>query len=78
MEPISNQQVHDILKQHFGDAQISVEGDGYQYRVTVVTDEFEGKNTVQRHKMIYGLLNEPIAEGRLHALSLKTLTPQEK
>lgn len=77
MEPISNEAIRDALEQHFQDGEIRVEGDGYQYRVTVISPSFEGKNTVQRHKMIYALLNDAIAAGALHALTLQTLTPDE-
>ncbi|KAK9694723.1 BolA domain UV induced protein Uvi31 [Basidiobolus ranarum] len=46
------------------------------FRVYVVSDQFEGKNLMQRHRMIYSLLNDELAEG-LHALALKTKTPKE-
>lgn len=46
------------------------------YRVTIVSEEFQGKNLMQRHRSIYNLLNEELQAG-LHALSLKTKTPQE-
>ncbi|KAL1916549.1 uncharacterized protein VTP21DRAFT_5740 [Calcarisporiella thermophila] len=46
------------------------------FRVSVVSDAFEGKNMMQRHRMIYGLLDEEF-KGGLHALSLKTKTTKE-
>lgn len=77
MQPISNEEVAQILKTAMPDAEIEVAGDGYQYRVSIVCNTFAGQNTVQRHKRIYALLDRPIAEGRLHALSLVTKTPEE-
>jgi acid stress-induced BolA-like protein IbaG/YrbA len=77
MQPISNEEVAQILKAAMPDAGIEVTGDGYQYRVRIVSNTFAGHNTMQRHKQIYALLNRPIAEGRLHALSLVTKTPEE-
>lgn len=41
-----------------------------------MTQAFEGKNQVARHRMIYSLLTEEFAAG-LHALALKTKTPAE-
>lgn len=76
-EAISNDAIHEALKQHFADGEVQVEGDGYKYQITVVSPAFEGKNTVQRHKMIYALLKEAITGGALHALTLNTLTPDE-
>ncbi|ORX91847.1 bola-like protein [Basidiobolus meristosporus CBS 931.73] len=46
------------------------------FRVKIVSSQFEGKNLMQRHRMIYGLLNDEFAQG-LHALALKTKTPKE-
>lgn len=46
-------------------------------RVEVVSDAFSGKPTVARHRAVYKLLEQEIAEG-VHALSLRTLAPGEK
>jgi len=52
-------------------------GDGEtHFTVEVVSNEFEGKTTMQRHRMIYGALSEELAAG-VHALSLKTKTEKE-
>jgi BolA protein len=44
--------------------------------VEVISDEFEGKRLVQRHQMMYRLLDEEIKAG-VHALSMDTKTPTE-
>lgn len=46
------------------------------FSIQVVSELFRGKNTMQRHRMIYSALSNELAEG-LHALSLKTKTPEE-
>ncbi|KAK7687064.1 hypothetical protein QCA50_009564 [Cerrena zonata] len=46
------------------------------FSVNVVSDAFRGKSTMQRHRMIYAALSDEFAQG-LHALSLKTKTPEE-
>ena len=45
-------------------------------RVVVVSNEFGGKRLVQRHQMIYKLLDDEIKAG-VHALSMETKTPEE-
>jgi acid stress-induced BolA-like protein IbaG/YrbA len=77
MHAISNEEITQILQAGIPDSKIDVVGDGYQYQVSIISDSFAGKSTVQRHKLVYTLLNQPIAEGRLHALSLITRTPDE-
>ncbi|KZT26732.1 bola-like protein [Neolentinus lepideus HHB14362 ss-1] len=46
------------------------------FSVQIVSDAFRGKNTLQRHRMIHSALSDELGQG-LHALSLKTKTPDE-
>lgn len=46
------------------------------YRIKVASMRFAGKGRVERHRMIYALLAEEIAEG-VHALALQTSAPGE-
>ncbi|SAL97748.1 hypothetical protein [Absidia glauca] len=46
------------------------------FKLTVVSDKFQGKTLMQRHRMIYGLLGDELQQG-LHALTLKTKTQNE-
>ncbi|MBP5985309.1 MAG: BolA family transcriptional regulator [Brachymonas sp.] len=57
--------------------QITVEGDGRYWSATVVSSAFEGKRPVARHQMVYATLGNRLHTDQIHALSLKTLTPQE-
>lgn len=74
---IDNASIKALITSRLNGADIRVEGDGYHYYVTVVSEQFAGKSTLQRHKMIYAALNEVITSGALHALALKTYTPAE-
>ena len=46
------------------------------FKVVAVSEEFNGKTLVARHRLVNQLLAEQIA-GPVHALSLHTLTPDE-
>jgi BolA protein len=46
------------------------------FKVTVVSDSFEGKNRVKRHQAVYSVLQEEMNNG-VHALALHTYTPAE-
>jgi acid stress-induced BolA-like protein IbaG/YrbA len=52
-------------------------GDGDHFEMVVVCADFEGKTTLQRHRMVYAPLKDVLG-GALHALALKTLTPAER
>ncbi len=56
---------------------VKVEGDGYKYHLTLVSDFFVGKTRVARQQWVYAQINDLITTGKLHALSMKTLTQEE-
>ena len=79
MAMISPQEVEAMIKAELPDAQIEVQdltGGGDHYQVTVVSSQFEGKRLVQQHQLVYGALNEAMSSEAIHALALKTSTPQ--
>jgi acid stress-induced BolA-like protein IbaG/YrbA len=60
-------------------AMVVVEGeDGRHFSATVTAAEFAGKTKVQQQQLIYNILGAEITSGAIHALSLKTLLPENK
>lgn len=55
---------------------VEVIGDGQHFQALIVSDEFAGRNRVQRHQLVYAALGSRMRE-EIHALSMRTLTPQE-
>lgn len=53
-----------------------VDGDGVHFELTVISKDFEGKNLVARHRMIYAALADKMQQ-EIHALSMKLYTPLE-
>lgn len=51
-------------------------GSETHFRVRVVSTAFAGKTLLQRHRMIYELL-EPERRAGIHALGIQALTPEE-
>ena len=56
---------------------LEVEGDGRHWFALVVSDQFEGKRSIQRHQRVYATLGSRLQSDEVHALSMKTLTPTE-
>lgn len=52
-------------------------GSGDHFEVLVVSAAFDGKPLVRRHKMVYEALGAAVDGTIIHALSLKTLTPEQ-
>lgn len=49
---------------------------GGHYRLRIVSSAFAGKSTVARHRLVYEILGE-LMQQKIHALSIKSLTPEE-
>ena len=44
-------------------------------QVTVISEEFHGLSLVKQHQLVYSALKEELASEAIHALALKTQTP---
>ena len=49
---------------------------GGHYRLSIVSDVFQGKNTVARHRIIYDALGE-LMRKEIHALAIQARSPEE-
>jgi acid stress-induced BolA-like protein IbaG/YrbA len=56
---------------------VAVQGDGQHFEAVIVSSEFVGLNRVKRQQRINAILKARFDSGELHALSMKTLTPEE-
>ncbi len=59
-----------------GCSHLEVEGDGQHFNAVIVSPAFAGKRLIQRHQLVYAALGDRMRE-EIHALSMKTLTPEE-
>ena len=55
---------------------VEVQGDGHHFEAVIVSPAFRGKSRIQQHQLVYRALGERMRE-EIHALSLRTLTPEE-
>lgn len=51
--------------------------DGRHFEAIVISPLFSNKNRVQKQQVVYSALNSPLSDGTLHAISIKTYTPDE-
>lgn len=71
------EQVKQLLEAHLAGCDIDVSGDGRHFDITVVGDVFKGLNAVKKQQLVYAALNPQIADGSIHAVNMKTFTPDE-
>ena len=74
---MSPQDVQARIAQGLECRHLTVEGDGHHFEAQIVSAEFAGKSRVQRQQRVYQTVRAELDSGELHALSLKTFTPEE-
>ncbi len=77
--PMQAQEIEDLLRAAFPDAQIQVGGDdGVHMSAMVIDESFRGKNRVQQQRAVYAALKGKMdgPNGDLHALALTTKAPE--
>lgn len=70
-------EIKKLIEAGLTNAQAFVEGDGAHFTATVVCPLFSGKSRIQKQQLVYDTVKAELLDGRLHALSLKTFTPEE-
>lgn len=73
---ITPENIKTWIESNLANSQAHTHGDGRHFEAVVICSEFAGKNMLARHRMVYDALGDRM-KADIHALSLKTLTPQE-
>ena len=74
---ISSDALTSYIRRAMPDAVVSVTdrtGTMDHFSIRVVSNHFKGKNLLDRHRMVYQALDEPMKDGRIHALEIKAET----
>jgi acid stress-induced BolA-like protein IbaG/YrbA len=72
------QDIQRLIEAGLPNAQVQVLGeDGQHFEAVVVSADFAGKSLVQQHQMVYRALGANMRDAVIHALALKTLTPEQ-
>jgi acid stress-induced BolA-like protein IbaG/YrbA len=67
----------DLIEAGIPGAEARVQLQGNKSELVVISDAFAGKRPVQKQQMVYQCLNDLIASGELHAVSMQTYTREE-
>lgn len=71
------QDVQQMIQAGLPDCEVKVEGDGSHFDAVVIGDVFAGLSPVKKQQKVYATLGDKITSGEVHALSIKTFTPEE-
>lgn len=65
--------IHKRITESIPDAEVQVDLDGNRAVISVVSGTFAGMSRVQKHQAVYAAIESFIADGSLHAVSIKAL-----
>jgi len=68
--------IHGYISAGLECTHLEVDGDGQHFQAIIVSPQFAGKRLIARHQIVYAALGDRMRE-EIHALSMKTLTPEE-
>ncbi len=70
--------IEKLIAEAMPEARVTVSGeDGRHFEAVVVSDAFAGKTRLQQHRMVYRALGGRMESQEIHALALKTYTPDD-
>jgi len=76
-EGLTSLDVEQLVQQGIPEAKVLVEGEGCDLLITVVSEQFIDLALVKKQQLVMATLKEPLASGKLHAVSVKAYTPAE-
>lgn len=76
-QAISHSEIEVLIGKNYPQAKIVIEGEGCSLTISVISEQFTGLSLIKQHQGVMAALSEPVASGKLHALTIKTFTPEQ-
>lgn len=78
---ITQESLIKYIRRELPDAEVTITdktGMMDHFIIRVVSKHFEGHSLLDRNRLVYGALQEPMRDGRIHAAEIKTEIPAEE
>ena len=69
--------VQQLVNRHLDNCDVTVQGEGNHFEILAVGEVFAGLRPVAKQQLVYAALGDQIADGSIHAVNIKTFTPEE-
>ncbi|MEQ1558796.1 MAG: Grx4 family monothiol glutaredoxin [Methyloglobulus sp.] len=76
-DALSTHDVEQLVKKGISDADVLIDGEGCDLLITVVSTQFSDLTLIKKQQLVMATLKDPLASGKLHAVSVKAYTPDE-
>ena len=70
-------EIEHILQEALNLDEVHVRGEGSHYNIIAVSDTFNEMSRVKRQQAVYAPLADKIADGSMHAISIKTFSVKD-
>lgn len=70
-------QIEQLLAEQLQLSEVYVKAEGSHFAVTAVGENFAGLSRVKQQQLVYSPLTAAIADGSIHAVTIKTFTPEQ-
>ena len=73
--PIEKATLADRIRDHLGDAQVEVTGEGNRFDLRVTSAAFKGLSRVRQQQLVYEAIGDLIRDGAVHAVTIHAEEP---
>ena len=73
---VESSSIEESIRSGLAVTHVEVTGDGAHFEAVIVSPRFAGLNRVRQHQLVYAALGDRMRE-EIHALSMKTFSPEE-
>lgn len=65
------EEVKQLIEENMTNTQVEVAGEGCNFQLSLISDELAALSPVKRQQAVYAILNPLIADGSIHAVTMK-------
>jgi len=74
---MTNEEIAAMLTSTLGVNEVKVKSEGTHYQIIAIDDKFDAMSRVKRQQYVYAPLADLIADGTIHAVSIKTFSTSQ-
>ncbi|HFE38177.1 MAG TPA: BolA family transcriptional regulator [Gammaproteobacteria bacterium] len=74
---MNSSEIQALIEAGIPGANVTVSGEGCSASVVVVSEAFDGLSLLKQQKLVYASLGDNITNGAIHALTIKSYTPDQ-
>ncbi|MDT0595983.1 BolA family protein [Glaciecola petra] len=71
---MTNEEIANLLKTTLSLTDVNVKSEGTHFQIIAIDDKFEEMSRVKKQQFVYAPLSDLIADGTIHAVSIKTFS----